>query len=165
MRCAAREENYPLCPNARKSERETARERSPESPLVEDEEKTETKREEERKKIKREFEQRSAKINETRPRIIKKTSMLLKKKKKKYRTSRTRYIRRSVTKRETIKVKTRSVQGLETRKSTGWKGTTNKQSNKPTAVNVGRWKENKGGVKIKNQPWEGKKRVAFENSR
>lgn len=82
MRCAAREENYPLCPNARKSERETARERSPESPLVEDEEKTETKREEERKKIKREFEQRSAKINETRRRIIKKTSMLLKKKKK-----------------------------------------------------------------------------------
>lgn len=78
MRCAAREENYPLCPNARKSERE----RSPESPLVEDEEKTETKREEERKKIKREFEQRSAKINETRPRIIKKTSILLKKKKR-----------------------------------------------------------------------------------
>lgn len=50
MRCAAGEENYPLCPNARKSARTVK------SPLVEDEEK--------RRENKTRIEQRSTKINE-----------------------------------------------------------------------------------------------------
>lgn len=50
MRCAAGEENYPLCPNARKSARAVK------SPLVEDEEK--------RRENKTRIEQRSTKINE-----------------------------------------------------------------------------------------------------